>query len=99
MSKKTAKMIMLCAGQYGRAVLVGSVDADPIPGQPVTLRNARMVLYWARECGGLFGLAARGPRGDTRITTKVETLVETVWQEWASISPEAAREIDAWPPC
>lgn len=91
--------ILLCAGQNGRAVLFGYVDSEPVPGQPVTLRDARMILYWARECGGLLGLAARGPAGDTRITPAVPQTTETVWQEWTQCTQAAAEAVNAWPAC
>ncbi len=91
--------IVLCCGDNGRAVIVGNVKALPTKGDPVRLTRARMVLYWARECGGLLGLAASGPKGKTRITAEVSTLVETVWQECVAVSPAAAKEIDKWPAC
>lgn len=92
---------ILCCGAHGRAVVYGYVDSKPVPGEPVTLYDARMVLSWAEECGGLFGLAARGPRGNpergTRITHAVPETTETVWQESLAVSPDAARELDQWP--
>lgn len=91
--------IILCAGANGRAVIVGDVEDEPTPGEPVRLTDARMVLYWANECEGLFGLAARGPRGATRITAAVPVTVETVWQEWCAVTAEAAAEVDRWPAC
>jgi len=91
--------IILCAGSNGKAVIIGDVDAAPVPGEPVDLQNARMVLYWARECGGLLGLAATGPAEDTRITHAVPRVVETVWQEWVEVTPEAGERIDQWSAC
>lgn len=90
--------IILCCGAHGRAVVIGDVEAEPVPGQPVELRDARMILRWHEDCGGLFGLAARGPRNEwTRITRSVPRVVETVWQEWAEVTAVAAEEIDRWP--
>lgn len=94
--KKTEKPIILCCGANGRAVVYGYVNRDPVPGKAVTLRRARLVLYWDAACGGLLGLAAKGPRGSTRITHAVDSVTETVWQEAVSVSPEAARELDEW---
>ena len=101
MAKKTTKLIpiILCAGENGRAVLFGRVEKLPEPGQPVTLRDARMVVYWSAECGGLFGLAASGPKTSTRITRAVPSTCETRWQEYVEATPEAAAAIDAWQPC
>ena len=87
-----SKPIILCFGEHGRGVVYGYVDTDPVPGQPVTLTNARMVLRW--DVHGLFGLAAKGPAGDTRLTHAVESTTETRWQEWIAVSPEAAEAID-----
>lgn len=97
MAKKKKQRIILCAGQNGRAIIVGDVEKEPVPGEPVRQTDARMVLRWAAECGGLFGLAAEGPKGDTRITHAVSTNVETVWQEWCTVSDKAAKAIDKWP--
>jgi hypothetical protein len=90
--------IILCAGQHGRAVLYGYVDSMPRKGDAVTLHDARMVLYWDAQCGGLLGLAAQGPKGATRITHAVPSTMSTVWTEWVAVPPEAAKELDAWPP-
>lgn len=90
--------IILCCGEHGRGILIGEVEAAPNPGQPVELRDARMVLRWHEDCGGLLGLAARGPRNEwTRITCAVPRVVETVWREWVEVTPVAAEEIDRWP--
>lgn len=93
------KSIILCCGANGRAVLVGDVESDPVAGQPVKLHNARMLLYWARECGGLLGLAAKGPRGATRITHAVPAVTETVWQEFIETTTAGALAIREWPAC
>lgn len=101
-TKKRAKKlipIILCAGENGRAVIYGSVEKLPVSGQPVTLRDARMVVYWSAECGGLFGLAANGPKTSTRITRPVPSTCETRWQEYVEVAPEAAAAIDGWTSC
>ena len=77
-------------------MIVGDVDTEPVPGKPVKLTNCRMVLYWASECGGLFGLAANGPRCNTRITESLAVVVETVWCEWCAVSDVAVERIDKW---
>ena len=89
--------ILLCCGQNGRAVIYGDVTKKPKQGEPVIVKNARMVLRWDDACGGLFGLAAKGPAKDTRITHAVSETVETKWQEWLTVTDEAAAAIDAWP--
>tara|TARA_Y100001951_G_scaffold33199_2_gene26191 strand:- start:48825 stop:49055 length:231 start_codon:yes stop_codon:yes gene_type:complete len=74
-------------------------DKDPEAGKPIKLRNARMVLYWSSECGGLFGLAANGPKTNTRITAAVETHEDISVKQWVKVSPEAAKLIAEWKAC
>ncbi len=64
--------IIVCTGTNGRAVVFGYVDKEPDVGDLVTIYDARMVLRWDEKCGGLFGLAANGPKGDTRLTAPVD---------------------------
>jgi len=88
--------IILCCGANGRAVVFGRVESAPVPGEPVTIHGARMIIYWAGKAG-LFGLAAKGPADGSRITSAVPSTTETVWQEWIEIAPETAEKINAWP--
>lgn len=90
------KMYLVCCGANGRAVLVGRSETEPIAGQPVVLMDARMVLYWDRACGGLLGLAAGGPKGDTRITQAVRRHGDECVRQWLEVSDVAAIAIDAW---
>ena len=85
--------IILCAGTNGSALVYGYVDAEPEPGQPVRLSRARMVLQY--PSGGTLGLGAAGPPKGSRVTQAVDTVVETKWQEWLSVTPEAAAQFDA----
>ena len=93
------KMYIVCCGTNGRAVLIGESDREPEAGKPITLTNARMVLYWASECGGLLGLAANGPKGKTRITAAVARHGDECVRQWVEVSEASHREIDAWPAC
>lgn len=92
-------MYIVCCGTNGRAVLIGEAQADPIAGEPITLRNARMVLRWDAPCGGLLGLAANGPKGDTRITAAVDRHGDECVRQWVAVSEEARREIEKWESC
>lgn len=87
--------IILCAGANGRAVIYGYVDDEPVPGEPVALYDARMVLEWTGS-SGLFGLSVHGPADGSRITAPVAKTVETVWQEWLTVSAAAAAILDGW---
>ena len=88
---------IICAGENGRAVVFGWVDALPEPDEKVTIHNARMVLRWDEKCGGLFGLAANGPAADTRITHLVEQTT-CVARQALTVTPEAAKGITRWKP-
>lgn len=90
------KMYIVCCGPNGRAVLVGRSETEPIAGQAFSLMDARMVLYWDRACGGLLGLAAKGPKGDTRITAAVRRHGDECARQWLEVSDAAAAAIDGW---
>lgn len=94
MSSKTNIPIILCAGQNGRVLIYGYVGSEPVPGQPVRLERARMVIYY--PSGGTFGLAVDGPPAGSRVTKAVPVTVETVWQEWMACTPTAAERFDDW---
>lgn len=90
------KSYIVCCGSNGRAVIYGKSEVEPVAGQPVQLIDARMVLYWDAACGGLFGLAAGGPKGATRITAAVPRHGDEAVRQWFSVTPEAAALIDGW---
>ena len=88
------KPIILCGGENGRCLIYGKVESEPVPGEPVKLHDARMVIYY--PSGGTFGLATDGPPDGSKITKAVSETVETKWQEWIAVSDEAAERFDAW---
>ena len=88
---------IVCAGTNGRAVLYGQSEQPPVAGQPFSLQNCRMVLYWSAECGGLLGLAARGPKTTTRITHAVPYHSDECARHVLGVTPEAAEKLSAWP--
>jgi hypothetical protein len=94
-NKKETKMknILLCACENGRALVYGKVEHEPVPGKPVELHDARMVIYY--PSGGTFGLASDGPPEKSRVTHAVAKVVETRWQEWLAVSDKAAAKFDA----
>ena len=99
MSDKTKRIpVIVCGGSAGRAVIYGYADEMPEAGQPFTLHDARMVLYWSAECGGLFGLAATGPAGDTRLTATVSEVQDTSAHQVISVSDEAELAFSGWEP-
>jgi len=86
--------IILCAGTQGRALIYGYVQEEPESGKSVRLEQARMVIYY--PSGGSLGLGADGPPEGSRITKAVAVTVETVWQEWFTVSENAAKAFDGW---
>lgn len=94
--KKARKPYIVCGGATGRAVIFCWLDDDPIAETPVVMHDARMVLYWPTECGGLLGLAANGPRDGLRMTATVTRATDTVRQALA-VAPDAATVLKRWP--
>jgi len=86
--------IILCAGKNGRALVYGTTEKEPVPGEAVRLTDARMVIYY--PSGGTFGLAVDGPPDGSRVTKSVAVTVETEWQEFLSVSEKAAEVFDGW---
>lgn len=89
------KCYIVCGGQTGRAVIVGYDTTEPVVGEVVRLERARMVLYWSAECRGLLGLAANGPKTNTRLTPEVEA-TSCMCREWISVSEAAAAAVLSW---
>lgn len=88
---------IVCCGTNGRAVIVGECESEPVCGEPITLRNARMVLYWPSSCGGLFGLAARGPQEGLRLTESVSATATEAVRQWLAVPVEVAEQLRVWP--
>lgn len=89
--------VIVCCGANGRAVVFGECESEPVTGEPIALQNARMILYWPTACGGLFGLAANGPKDGLRLTHSVaKTATESV-RQWLSVPEEAAQKLKDWP--
>lgn len=89
--------VIICCGTNGRAVVFGDCNGEPEVGQPVTLQNARMVLYWPKECGGLFGLAANGPKTGLRLSESVSQTSTEVVRQWLTVDSDAGVKLAEWP--
>jgi len=90
------KPYIVCCGTNGRAVIFGFSETEPVSGESIVLHDARMVLYWAAECGGLFGLAVSGPKGVSRITQAIPVTETGTVQQWLAVTDVAADEIAKW---
>lgn len=95
-TKREKKPYIVCGARDGQAVIFGWSDSEPEVGVPIKLHNARMVLYYSEKCGGLFGLATRGPQDGTRITCTVEVAGDTCRQV-LTVTKEAAKRLAEWP--
>lgn len=49
-----------------RGVIFG--DCTDVHARPITLKNARMCLYWPKSVGGVFGLCDIGPNSETKVS-------------------------------
>ena len=90
---------IICCGMNGQAVVIGECEVEPITGEPIKLHNARMILYWPAACGGLFGLAAKGPKEGLRLTESVEATATEAVRQWLTVSDEVAQQLRQWPAC
>ena len=88
--------VIVCGGELGRAVIFGYAKRLPKAKESCTIYDARMVLRWDEKCGGLFGLAAKGPVGETKVTSTVEQ-VNDIWQQALTVSDFAANSFLEWP--
>ena len=95
---KTTKRIpaIICGGATGRAVVFGYVDALPEVNAAVSIHDARMVLYWPAACGGLFGLAANGPKTGLRLTKRLDE-VRDIARQVLTVTEDAATALAGWP--
>ena len=91
------QVYIVCCGTNGRAVIVGECESEPVCGEPITLRNARMILYWPTSCGGLFGLAAKGPKNGLRLTESVEATATEAVRQWLTVPDAVAEQLREWP--
>ena len=95
MTEKQRKPVIVCGGKTGRAVIFGWVDEIPEPETVVTVYDARMVIYWPRECNGLLGLASDGPKPGLRMTSTVPLVKDTARQV-VVVTKEAGKDLKSW---
>lgn len=74
-----------------RGVIFGyTSDAS---ARPITVRNARMCLYWPSRVGGVFGLCDIGPNNESKISATLPSAVLEGVTGVARVTPEAEK---AW---
>ena len=74
-----------------RGVIFGYTS--DVHARPITLRNARMCLYWPLSVGGVFGLCDIGPNKDSRISAVLPSATFDGVTGVASVTPDAEQ---AW---
>ena len=64
------KPMIVCTDKRG--VIFGYAKKDrPNKRGQITLKKARMCLYWPTTVGGVFGLGDIGPNADTKVSAKL----------------------------
>lgn len=72
------KPMIVCTDKRG--VIFGYAKKDrPNKHGQITLKKARMCLYWPASVGGVFGLGDVGPNAETKVSAKLpKVLLEGV---------------------
>ena len=63
MAKSKEKAVVICTDKKG--VFFGY--AEKTNGDPITLKRARMCVYWSSDMKGVMGLASQGPSSSCKI--------------------------------
>lgn len=76
-----------------RGVFFGYViDQKKVPSE-ITLKDARMCVYWSAATKGVLGLASTGPANGCKITSSVPEMVAYKVTAVLKCSPEA---VEVW---
>lgn len=65
-----AMPVIVCTDKRG--VVFGYTEC--VTARPITLKNARMCLYWSADVGGVFGLGEKGPSKDCKISATLSSI-------------------------
>jgi hypothetical protein len=79
-----------------RGVFAGD-PAEPLKDKQITLKNARMCIYWSTDVKGVVGLAATGPTKNCKITAPAPAITLEAVTAVMECSPEAAKAWEAEP--
>jgi len=82
-----------------RGVFYGEIeDIEAIAeGDPITLKNARNIVYWSAATRGFLGIAATGPADGSRVGPAVPSLTLMGITSVAVCTEIAAAAIEAGP--
>lgn len=103
MSAKENKMGMKSRKTAGRAVLVTTAHrgvfmgyATDTDGDTISLKQARLCVYWSADVKGFMGLASTGPSKTCRIGPLADITLRAITAV-AEVTPEAAERWAAAP--
>lgn len=71
--------------------------ASEVSKEKMLLRGARLCVYWAADCKGFMGLAAKGPTKSCKIGPAVPSITVFDITSVSECSPEAAAAWEAAP--
>jgi hypothetical protein len=70
--------------------------ASDVDGETITLKRARLCVYWTSDLRGFMGLAANGPSSSCRIGPPADIELRAITAVVA-VTPEAAAKWEAAP--
>ena len=97
--KVEKKPFIICTGKHGRLVLIGLMDPKKAKAgkKKYKMENARCLVRWSAECGGLLGFAANGPKDGCKISPAVASSCGSEGiKQVLSISDKVYADIQAW---
>jgi hypothetical protein len=92
-TKKTERAVVVTTEHRG--VFFGY--ATNTDGDPITLKRARLCLYWSADVKGFMGLAAGGPTSGCRIGPAVDEIELRKITSVIAVTPEAAKRWESAP--
>lgn len=89
--------------KLGRPVLVTTAHrgvffgyADKTDGETITLKQARLCVYWSADLRGFMGLASHGPSNGCKIGPAADIELRAITAV-VSVTPEAVEKWEAAP--
>lgn len=102
-AKKTAKKTSAKTAKKARPVIVTTEHravvfgyADDTSGDTISLKNARLCLYWSEDVKGFMGLASTGPTSGCRIGPAADITLTKVTSV-CEVTPAAVKAWEAAP--
>lgn len=87
MAKKAERPVVVTTEHRG--VFFGY--ASDTSGDPITLKRARLCVYWSADVKGFMGLASNGPTKGCRIGPAVDEIELRKITSVIAVSPEAVK--------